>query len=235
MSRVYPHTNFQWIDQSAIPEINDPRISKPCYLYAFSADKGPEEMKECTYENFHKYYGNYINFAKHGQPLLQASVDVDSGGIVFAKRVVAPDSTLANAVVFATVTQGTEEQKVDEKGNKLYKHTETGNIVTESQKAALEADYQEHQETVTQPHFTEEKVKPALIKYEVKSYEGQKKVDQIASKAIEEKTSEKFPLFVIADIGRGVSGKSFNITPDYVMSKTRKYMRYQLKTIEKCQ
>ena len=46
MSRVYPHTNFQWIDQSAIPEINDPRISKPCYLYAFSADKGPEEMKE---------------------------------------------------------------------------------------------------------------------------------------------------------------------------------------------
>ena len=47
MSRVYPHTNFQWIDQSAIPEINDPRISKPCYLYAFSADKGPEDMKEC--------------------------------------------------------------------------------------------------------------------------------------------------------------------------------------------
>ena len=232
MSRVYPHSNFQWIDQSSIPEINDPRISKPCYLYAFSADKGPEDMKECTYENFHKYYGNYINFAKHGQPLLQASVDVDSGGIVFAKRVVAPDSTLANAVVFATVTQGTEEQKVDEKGNKLYKHTETGNIVTESQKAALEADYQEHQSTVTEPHFTPEMVKPALIKYEVKSYEGQKKVDQIASKAIEEKTSEKFPLFVIADIGRGVSGKAFNITPDYVMSKTRKYMRYQLNTIE---
>lgn len=230
MAISYPRTGFTWFDQSQISEINNVTVSQPNYLLAFSADKGPEAIMKCTYENFHKYYGDNISFAKHGQPLLQAAVATDNGGIVFCKRVVAENSTLANIAVFASVTAGTQEQKTDEKGNKLFTHVETGNTVTESQKEALLAAAKENNETT--PTFENIMVTPAVIKYETKSFADCKTINEIKVKVAALKTEEKFPLFVITDIGRGLSGKSFSITPDYIVSKTRGYMRYQLNTIE---
>lgn len=230
MATVYPFTNFTIIDNSQIPQLNEPTVSRPNYLCPITADKGPEKLVECTYANFHKYFGDDISFAKHGQPLLQAAIAADNGAIVYCRRLVADDATLANAVVFATVTQGTEEQKTDDRGNKLFTHTETGNVVTEAQKDALLAKAEADGSAT--PNFSPIMIKPALIKYEAKSYEGCKTMEEIATKADQEKTDEKFPLFIVADNGRGVSKKSFAISPDYKTSQTRNYMRYKVYTLE---
>lgn len=40
-----------------------------------------------------------------------------------------------------------------------------------------------------------------------------------------------YPLFIIADNGRGVSSKRINITPDYVISKNLKFVMYKLSNI----
>ena len=232
MAITYPHTAFHLYDNSQITPINDVTISKPNYLIAFSADKGPEDITMNTLDNFHKRYGNNISFAKHGQPLLQAAVAIDNGGIVYCKRVVADDAKLANIAVFATVTEGAEEPKTDSKGRKLYKYDKDGTEVTEDQKKALIAASAEGDATVTEANFTELKVKPAVIKYETESYDNCKTMDDVVKQVKDLKTETKFPLFIITDIGRGKSAKSISLTPDYPTSKNRGYMRYKLNTIE---
>lgn len=232
MAVTYPHTAFHLYDNSQITPINDQVISQPNYLIAFSSDKGPEDLTRNTLENFHKRYGDKISFAKHGQPLLQAAVAIDNGGIVYCKRLVADNATLANIVVLATVSQGAEEQKVDAKGKKLYTHTETGNVVNEDEKKALtDAATGSDQPT---PNFTAIMFKPTIIKYTSKSMADCKSMAEIKTKAEALQSDETFtyPLFIIADIGRGKSGKSVSITPDYEISKNRGYMRYKLNTIE---
>lgn len=232
MAITYPHTAFHLYDNSQITPINDVTISRPNYLIAFSADKGPENITMNTLDNFHKRYGDDISFARHGQPLLQAAVAIDNGGIVYCKRIVADDAKLANIVVFATVTEGAEEQKVDSKGRKIFKYDKDQSEVTEDQKKALIAASAEGDTTVTEANFTPVNVKPAVIKYETESYADCKTMDDIVKKVKDLKTETKFPLFIISDIGRGKSAKSISITPDYATSKNRGYMRYKLNTIE---
>ena len=232
MAITYPHTAFHLYDNSQITPINDVTISKPNYLIAFSADKGPEDITMNTLENFHKRYGDNISFARHGQPLLQAAVAIDNGGIVYCKRVVADDAKLANIAVFATVTEGAEETKTDSKGRKLYKYNKDQSEVTEDQKTALIAASAEDDSSITEANFTEIKVKPALIKYETESYDNCKSMDDVVKQVVDLKTETKFPLFIITDIGRGKSAKSISITPEYNTSKNRGYMRYKLNTIE---
>ena len=232
MAITYPHTAFHLYDNSQITPINDVTISRPNYLIAFSADKGPENITMNTLDNFHKRYGDNISFAKHGQPLLQAAVAIDNGGIVYCKRIVADDAKLANIAVFATVTEGAEEQKVDSKGRKIFKYDKDQSEVTEDQKKALIAASAEGDGAVTEANFTAVNVKPAVIKYETESYDNCKSMDDIVKQVKELKTETKFPLFIISDIGRGKSAKSISITPDYATSKNRGYMRYKLNTIE---
>lgn len=228
--RAYPHSEFIWYDQSQIQQIQGVTISKPNVLIAFSADKGPEDILETDISNFHKYYGDNISFAKHGQPLLQAAVIADNGGIVFSKRIVAPDATLANACIFATLTQGAEEQKTNAKGELIFLNKTAGVEVTKDEKTSL-IDAANEAGT-TPPEFEAVKITPAVIKYESKSYPGCKTLKDVQELALKEKTVDKYPLFIITDNGRGASSKSFSITPEYYSSKTRGYMRYQLNTIE---
>lgn len=228
--RAYPHTEFAWYDQSQITQIKEVAISKPNVLIAFTSNKGPEYILQNDYTDFHKYYGDDISFAKHGQPLLQAAVIADNGGIVFSKRIVAPDSTLANVCVFGTVSVGTKEQKRNNRGELLFLNETNNKEVTEDQKTALIAEATEEGTTV--PTFKAIEISPAVIKYEVKSYANCKNTAEIVALAEKEATDSKFPLFMIADNGRGISGKSFSITPEYNSSKTKGYMRYYLNTIE---
>lgn len=229
--RAYPHTEFTWYDQSQITQIKEVTISKPNVLIAFSSDKGPEEIMQTDYTDFHKYYGNNISYAKHGQPLLQAATIADNGGIVFCKRIVAEDATLANACIFATLSQGAEEQKKNSNGELLFLNKTDGKEVTEDEKQALLDAATEKGTTL--PEFEAIKITPTVIKYEAKSYPDCKTLKDVQELAFKEYVAgTKFPLFVITDNGRGVSGKSFSITPEYQSSKTRGYMRYYLNTIE---
>lgn len=102
---MYPSTIFNWHDNSgfdttATSANND---SAPLLMQVFSADKGTEDLIEITGTDFDAMYGT-MSFARHGQSAIQAKNIIDAGGRLYAKRVVANDSTLANVVLIAKVS-----------------------------------------------------------------------------------------------------------------------------------
>lgn len=107
---MYPATIFNWHDNSAItvPQVVAEIDDAPLFMQVFSADKGTEDLIEISGSNFDAMYGT-MSFDKHGQSAIQAKNIIDNGGRLLAKRVVAEDSTLANAVIVANVavTSGT--------------------------------------------------------------------------------------------------------------------------------
>ncbi len=109
MSR-YPGTTFQVIDNSnvtaAVP-ISTKNPAAPTYLAAFRSCKGPEMISTTYGQEFYDMYGDQskILFNKYGQPLLQASMDINAGAQLIAKRVVLDDATLANATVGLIVSK----------------------------------------------------------------------------------------------------------------------------------
>lgn len=103
---MYPATIFNWHDLSEIAVDTPVQIDdSPLFMQVFSCDKGTEEFIEISGADFANMYGT-MNFAKHGQSAIQAQAIVNNGGRLFAKRVVAPDSTIANLVLVANVTAG---------------------------------------------------------------------------------------------------------------------------------
>lgn len=115
MSTLYPQTKIEWIDQSQIPSITFDTDNSPLFMCAFTSDKGREDLNIVSGADFFKQYGNSILFQKHGQPLLQTARAINAGARVLAKRVVAPDSKLANAIVSVKLTEKMElETKVME-------------------------------------------------------------------------------------------------------------------------
>ena len=94
---MYPGTIFTIDDQSDIEALTiSDTIEPPVQMIGFSSDKGTEDFIYIRGNAFFKQFGEKISFAKHGQPLLQAANAINNGGRLFCKRIVAPDSTLAN-------------------------------------------------------------------------------------------------------------------------------------------
>lgn len=118
-----PDTRFIWDDQSTInpnTAVGADYVDRPVLMTVFSSDKGPEEFKkELTGEDFFALYGDNPNFFKHGQALLEAAAIANAGGLQYCKRVVAPDSKLANLALMASVKE-VEVQKTNPKGKPLY-------------------------------------------------------------------------------------------------------------------
>ena len=217
----YAGSRFNWIDQSAIPEIptdvtsENPNI--PLCLVCVASERGPEDMRKVYGEAFYKLYGNDIQFSKYGQPLLQAARIIDAGGRLLIKRVVADNATLANAVILANL-KVISVQKTDAEGNALYIDPVTGNETT----------------TVTE---TPAMNNNAVVWYESYSIADAKTADDVKAGAIKladvEGTADedgnmvyKYPIAVTVDIGRGTSVKRFRIVPDYTNSKNQDFMLY---------
>jgi len=101
---MYPATIInKWHDNSGIEIATSPQnTTAPLLMQVFSADKGTESFVEISGTDFNAMYGT-MDFFKHGQSAIQAQRIIDAGGRLFAKRVVATDSTLANLVLTATV------------------------------------------------------------------------------------------------------------------------------------
>lgn len=218
---MYPRSIFEIIDKSEAPALVATDVVQPLFMLAFSSEKGPETLRLTKGSIFNKLYGDDISFAKHGQPLLQAALIASNGGTILAKRVVAEDSTLANIAVIAKV-KSTQVQKTNSKGEPLYTDKNT-------EKETTEADGNE-----------KIMITAAEIVYECKSVADKKNLESIKTEiekdaVIEgvEGTTFVYPLFIIADNGRGVSNKRFKISPDYNTSKNAEYMTYVFSTIEK--
>ena len=208
---MYAGTKVNWHEVLMPPRNTSIDNSQPLFLCAFSADKGSEEITDLMYDDFKKMYGNTANFFKYGQPLLQAHQILNAGGRILGKRIVAEDSTLANLIITAEVTSK-EVGKTNAAGEQLY----------------IDSNGQETT-TVTDTIAT---VSHAIIKYASVTVENIKTLDELRAKAEDLQTESVFPIFIIADNGRGESVKKVRIAPDYDVSKKLTYMLYKISDIE---
>lgn len=222
-----PGTRFIWDDQSQINPIDNTikvTIDRPINFSAFSSDKGPEEFTKIeSAQEFADYYGNNIDFSRHGQSLLTATSFVKAGGRLFARRVVAEDAKLANIAVIANVTK-TNIQKTDENGKALYRDNATGEETTSS--------------VASTPIMTQ----VADLEFTLQS------VDMVSNNPGDYKTALKashthnglgkdgsYPLFLFTDIGRGVSNKRIRIYRNNTTKYPIVYASYILKIMEENQ
>lgn len=216
---MYPSTTFIIEDRSAIENLPiDEQVNAPLFAQFFSSDKGPEEMGVYYGEDF-SIFGS-PNFARHGQPLLQAQRLINNGARVLAKRVVAPDSTLANLIVLAK-TRTVQTQKTNDDGEPLYR-TPDGSETTESE------------------GNTPIMIKKCNIKYELQTIaDNHNDIDDLRASALaladydgSPEEERIYPLFLVADNGRGVSAKKIRITANVSGSRNRSYLSYVFSVIE---
>ena len=105
-TRGYPKTRFQLIDQTYIPELPVETVNNQAIIMvAYTSDKGSEGWQMIRgLSNFTKTKGG-INYEKHGQAQLTIAQVLRSGGLIFGKRMVSDDATLANATIRVRVVQ----------------------------------------------------------------------------------------------------------------------------------
>lgn len=108
-TRGYPKTRFQLIDQTYIPELPVESVNNQAIIMvAYTSDKGSEAWEMIRgLSNFTKTKGG-INYEKHGQAQLTIAEVLRSGGLIFGKRMVSDDATLANATIRARVVQSND-------------------------------------------------------------------------------------------------------------------------------
>lgn len=210
-----PDTIFEWIDQSNIQKVATNLVTAPYYLCCASTQRGPEDIREVTGTDFYKLYGSEISFTKHGQPLVQAAHVIDNGGKLIFKRLVADDATLANLTILAKVTKS-EVDKLDASGKPLYIDPSSGK-----------------ESNVDGGGWEKAKKNIATIKYSVVTVPSKKTISEIVTQInLQYKDNQElFPLFTVADVGRGKSVKRFNITPDYQISKQNAFQFYTINVI----
>lgn len=97
---MYPGTKFILRDDSVVQPIisTSAAVNKPMYMSMFTSDRGPEKFTILEGEQWATTYlsNNTPNFNRHGQPLLQAALDVNAGAKMMSKRIVADNSKLAS-------------------------------------------------------------------------------------------------------------------------------------------
>lgn len=220
MEKFYPRTIFEINDQSAIPEVVKTPLDKPLYFMAVASPKGKEEITKVKGEDFYKKFGdeNSIDFDKYGQPLLQAEAIIKEGGTLLLKRVVAEDATLANVAIIARV-RNEQSQKMNADGQPLYK-TPAG------------------EETTTPDGNSPIMENRIVVKYECQTTSNAKKISTIKNSvySLLDTTASGgeyvYPLFILTDVGRGVSLKRISVHPNYQDPKYLGYMKYQLSITE---
>lgn len=221
---MHPGTTFIWDDQSQINQIvvSTPiEVDRPVFGAVFTSDKGPEEFKRAvTEDDFVAWYGTHIDFERHGQALLTADQVVREGGRLFCKRVVAEDAKLANICVVAYVDKK-NIQKTDENGKALFRDNTTG------------------EETTSSINSTPIMVQTAEIEYRLQSVDMVSNDPSAYAQAMQSVhvhtglgNSGVYPLFLITDIGRGVSSKRFRIYSNEAAKKPYVYASYVLQVME---
>lgn len=245
-----PGTIINWFDQSASANVIEETIIRPLYFQLFTSDKGPEGLHTVHGNEFFSLYGSTPSFKKHGQPLIQAAEIIKAGGELLCKRVVAENAALANLVVVAKVSSE-EVQKVDAAGKPLYIDATTGKETTDSnggqnERVMINTAKIKYDAVSIKGVKTLNEVKTYaehLLKDELESegYTSYEDVTKVGDPLTDENTVGQvldtedpdvnkyiYPLFVVADNGRGVSSKRFKITPDYVVSKNLDFQLYKL-------
>lgn len=212
---MYPGVVIEWDDQSAIPSIITVKEvrTKPLFMAVFTSDKGPENWTKISGDTFFDVYGKKINFSRHGQPLLQAAMTINAGGTLFCKRLVADDAKIANIGIVAKLTD-TTAQKLDPYGKPLYKKSDIDETETTE-----ETEY-----PIT--------IGAKKITYSIKTTQNAVDIDDAFEELSSGLSEDEYLLYVISDIGRGVSNKRVRMIPNYIISKRNSYVTYTLRVLE---
>lgn len=225
---MYPATIVTWVDESEIrqPEITTVR-TMPLYCAVITSDKGTEDWVRLSGQDWFNMYtvGNYIDFNRHGQALLQAGNAIQAGAEMLCKRICAEDACLANLAVIAT-TKTEQVQATNSAGEPLYT-TADGVETTEEQ-------------TEDGTPNTPVMVDQTTVSYSYRSAEGCTNRDQVISTIEQdlegdpaEEGTQRFLLYVIFDNGRGESKKRIRIIPNYTLSRNyANYFMYDLIVME---
>ena len=237
-----PGVTFEWEDQSDIPALSTAMpdtLDRPIYMFALTADKGPEEWTHKVFGNrFFQLYGN-PSFKNHGQASITAARVIQTGGYVTVKRVVADDSMLANLVLVADVDK-IQEQDVDVNGTLLWTYTDpTSNVQVNVTSSTLPiAGVGNIPSGVTITPLMTDAIK---ITYRLQSFAvlgnnldafSQAARTDFDANPVTLGNSGSYPLFIIADMGRGVSKKRFRIYQDDSVSYPVVYHRFFLEISE---
>ena len=234
---MYPGTLVRWHDES---NENNTTVAASnnlvLFLTAASFNKGPEEMKVVTGNEFFTYYGSTMDFSKNGQVALQAANIAKAGGSLLVKRVVADDSTLANVALVAKLVNTKILTKAVEGASDTVTLADLGviggdattkyTITTSTSKITWEA--------VTETALkTYESIETAVIaKYPVKPTPV---VSEVAT-GVPDQTSvtstAEYPIAIITDNGRGVSSKSIKVSPVYNNNITSSAFMYKIYAYE---
>lgn len=222
---MYPGTIFNWYDQSSIDPIPVSNAENaPLFLTASSFDKGPEDMRIVSGDEFFKLYGTSPDFGKHGQPAIQAANIIRNGGRLLVKRVVADDATLANIILVATINtklKAVPAEEGDANGRTINEITEsdTSTDTDETPRYVVEPSSTFKWTAVAVAGATE--AGPVIEQAEALFVEGDYEVtDGEESGTYMITRSCDYPMFVITDNGRGASNKAVRIIPDYNTSRS---------------
>lgn len=232
-----PNVTVIWDDQSAIETIStavEDTLDRPIVMLASSFDKGPEEWKKKVFgDDFEKLYGKSPSFKKHGQVAIQAANLINAGGYATIKRVVADDSKLANIGVVAYVTY-TQTDYID---------PNTGVYLWECRLASgtVNRIYSATDPSTATDTYTKVKVNQVKVDFQLKTYAtiAGNDLDDFTDRFYQDFHStnsvgnmDQYPLFMITDLGRGVSNKRFRIYRDTTQSYPISYARYFLEVSE---
>lgn len=245
---MYPGTIFKWFDNSQIPKWVDggntdvPVI--PLFFAIFSADKGPEELRVYKGDEFSKAfgYGAATDFARHGQPLIQAHRIINCGGGIIGKRLVATDAALAN-VIFCYEVWSEKKQLTDENGNPLYVRPDGSQTTEETEEVSNGTNADGTVGSAEIVWNTELTINQANVRIRTYSLEEAESPDDVRAYAqtlfnpegtADEKgnTVYSYPMLIVCDNGRGVSQKRVVISADYTTSKNLDFEFYTAKDIE---
>ena len=237
-----PGVTFEWEDQSDIPSLdtlNQDTLDRPIYMFAFTADKGPEEWTHKVFgRRFFDLYGT-PSFRNHGQASIQAARVIQEGGYVTAKRVVADDSMLANIVLVADV-QKIQEQETDNNGAYLWTYTDpvsnsqvnvTSSTLPVAGVGGIPSGVTISPLMVDATRITYRLQSYAVLGNNLDAFTKAARTD-FDNNPVVMGNSGSYPLFILADMGRGVSKKRFRIYQDETVSRPVTYHRYFLEISE---
>jgi len=248
---AYPQTKFTLVDNSDIAALDvatEDTIDRPVFGQVFASPKGFEEWQTSIMgQTFFDIYGEKPSFSTYGQAFVQAGEIARNGGRVTCKRVVAPDATLANLLVYAELYKATT-QKYDKSGNPIFIDS-TGaetidptkadpkqgvNGCATAQKAQIKLKVTPYGNSTTSsignsiPLFR--KAILADANYPGTASDGAAGEIDLNGNIITtaQSAGAVYPLFMIADSGRGESAKAFRIYADTSARRPVNYVRYIL-------
>lgn len=218
---MYPGTIVRWHDNSAInTDTVNAQDTGPVFLVVSSFDKGPEKWNKIYGQAFFDIYGSKMNFARHGQPAIQAANMISNGATLLVKRLVAADAELANLILVAKLKSETALKPATAEDTDTvtiadlvpdYEGSDTANYVIDAENSSSVLSWNAVSVAgIATPTEVLEQAEALRVNVDpiVNSEEGTVSIIK----------ESDYPLIVLADNGRGVSNKSIKIVPDYSSS-----------------